>query len=201
MSSIFGHSLVGWTVGVTMTRHRDAENSVNRGLWLGWLIGGAIAPDLDYLLPFLHPRAQAGLRVTHSLFFALLLPAMTLVYLRARGANWRQSVRSGAQLVLASLTHLSLDLLVGVTPLPILWPLSDHLFKLSFGILPSAGKISLFNYYFYRNLGIEMGVLVPLCGCVLMPKGRSLSIWRWSLWMVFVVISVYFMHWAYGLDR
>ena len=30
------------------------------------------------------------------------------------------------------------------------------------GVLPSAGAISLTNFYFFRNLGIEIGVLLPI---------------------------------------
>ena len=64
--------------------------------------------------------------------------------------------------VLAGLSHLVLDFLVGVTPLPLLWPLDSAAFSSPVGILPSAGRIQLSNYYFYRNVLIEVGVLAPL---------------------------------------
>lgn len=63
---------------------------------------------------------------------------------------------------MAGLSHLILDLSVGVTPLPLLLPLVKISFKLPFGILPSAGRVDLQNYYFYRNLWLEMGVLLPV---------------------------------------
>ena len=44
---------------------------------------------------------------------------------------------------------------------PLLWPLGGAVFASPAGILPSAGGVRLSNYYFYRNLVIEMGVLAP----------------------------------------
>jgi membrane-bound metal-dependent hydrolase YbcI (DUF457 family) len=64
--------------------------------------------------------------------------------------------------VLAGLSHLVLDFLVGVTPLPLLWPLDSTAFVSPVGILPSAGRIQLSNYYLYRNVLIEVGVLAPV---------------------------------------
>jgi hypothetical protein len=64
--------------------------------------------------------------------------------------------------VLGGLSHLALDFLVGVTPLPLLWPLGSTAFVSPVGILPSAGRIQLSNYYLYRNVLIEVGVLAPI---------------------------------------
>ncbi|NEO85783.1 MAG: hypothetical protein F6J87_16255 [Spirulina sp. SIO3F2] len=95
-----------------------------------------------------------------------------------------------------------LDLLVGVTALPLFWPFDAHRFKLPFGLLPSAGKISLSNPYFYSNLKIELGVLLPLSLSVfaLRLTGR----WRW--WLVIPVggllaIARHYAIVAYGLSR
>jgi len=161
----------------------------------------AIAPDFDYLVPFLHPSSNQGLRITHSLFFSSLLPILTLIYLRLTGANRKLLLHSSLQLILASFSHITLDLLVGVTVLPIFWPISNHVFKLPFGLLPSAGKVSLTNYYFYYNLGIEMGVLIPLSCCCLIGKSKKISVWGWLAIAILLSISAYFMHWAYGLSR
>ncbi len=79
------------------------------------------------------------------------------------------------QVILAALSHLVLDLLVGVTPLPLLFPLSKIPFKLPWGILPSAGKIALNNYYFYRNLLLEMGVLLPIFILISLINTRDIS--------------------------
>ncbi|ERN42641.1 hypothetical protein KR51_00006480 [Rubidibacter lacunae KORDI 51-2] len=70
-----------------------------------------------------------------------------------------------------------------------------------FGILPSAGKPSLFNYYFYFNLVIELGVLLPLICCLTIGKSKELSARRWAIVGILLAVSLFFMHWAYGLSR
>lgn len=92
-------------------------------------------------------------------------------------------------------------ILVGVTALPLLWPITSNVFKLPFGLLPSAGKPSLSNYYFYCNLGIEMGALVPLSCGLLISQYKRLSVWRWGIISLLLSVSAYFMYWAYGLSR
>lgn len=204
MSSFIGHSLMGWTIGVAMRHLAEPapESQRHRWLWRSWLVIVALAPDMDYVVPWLHPGAHGGLRITHSLLSAALLPVLTLMYLGWTGVERSHLLRAGQQLTLASLSHIGLDLLVGVTLLPIVWPVSDHTFRLPFGILPSAGKPSLSNYYFYANLGIELGVLVPLIGSLLISKQRTLaSRWRWISVSILLAIAVYFMNWAYGLSR
>ena len=191
MSSLIGHSLVGWTVGRSLPQFKRARS---RLLWHSSLIVAAIAPDFDYLIPWLR---RDGLRRTHSVSFALLVPL--LASLCVVGHIRSQRIRAAGFLVLTGLSHLLLDLLVGVSALPLLWPLSEARFKLPFGLLPSAGKPSLTNIYLYQNLLIELGVLVPL----------SASLWVWQSgwrrrWIVIaglLAVSAYFMHWAYGLSR
>ncbi|MGD1861184.1 MAG: metal-dependent hydrolase [Leptolyngbyaceae cyanobacterium] len=164
MSSFIGHGLLGGTIG-TISYPPGLRAKIYRPVWVGWLVIIALIPDLDYAVPMLQASANAGLRITHSLLVALLFPILTLLGLLALGMRQHQLWQSGLQLTLAGLSHLGMDLLVGVTPLPLLWPVSDRPFRLPFGLLPSAGKISLYNYYFYYNLGIELGVLLPLIGC------------------------------------
>ncbi len=75
-----------------------------------------------------------------------------------RGKDFR--LHAG-QSILAGLSHLLLDLLTGVLPLALLYPYLK-VFRLPFGLLPSAGKIQLTNYLFYRNILIELGIFAPL---------------------------------------
>src|SRR5262249_38824045 len=130
--------------------------------WVGWLIALASAPDIDYLIPALNSSARHGLRITHSIAFSLILPLCTsaALYLTRSPESQRRSMSICA--ALAGLSHLVLDFLVGVTPLPLLWPLSVAEFVSPIGILPSAGRMRVLNYYFYRNLLIEIGVLAPI---------------------------------------
>ena len=202
MSSFVGHSLVAWTIGATASYPEESPARRYRYLWLGWLIVVALAPDLDYILPFLYPSSHQGLRITHSLLTCQFLPILTLIYLKYRAESKSVLWTSGRLLVLASLSHIGLDLLVGVTALPLLWPLSNQVFKLPFGLLPSAGKLSLFNDYLYYNLGIELGVLVPLCFCgYLITKSKQM---KWQGWLtvgLLLLISGRCLYWAYHLSR
>jgi inner membrane protein len=132
-------------------------------MWLGWLLVLASAPDIDYLVPALRSPAHQGSRITHSIAFSLILPLLSVAVIYfLRGLNSRERRLLSVCAVLAGLSHLVLDFLVGVTPLPLLWPLGSTAFSSPVGILPSAGRIQLSNYYLYRNVLIEVGVLAPI---------------------------------------
>ena len=131
-------------------------------MWLGWLAVLASAPDIDYLVPALARHAHQGSRITHSIAFSLILPLLSVGVLYCVQSLKSRRRFLGICALLAGLSHLVLDFLVGVTPLPLLWPLSAAAFSSPVGILPSAGRIQLSNYFFYRNVLIEVGVLAPL---------------------------------------
>lgn len=159
MSSFLGHSLAAYALA-SATRHR--RGSASPGLmWTVWLIILASAPDADYLVPALNSRAHDGLRVTHSVAYSLVLPLCTVVALVLANRGGRGLKSPGVSAAVAGLSHLVLDFLVGVTPLPLLWPFSTATFVAPAGILPSAGSVRLSNYYLYRNLLIEVGILAP----------------------------------------
>jgi len=40
--------------------------------------------------------------------------------------------------------------------------LSSHEFVLPFGILPSSGRINIHNFYFWRNMFIEIAIFLPI---------------------------------------
>jgi hypothetical protein len=132
-------------------------------MWLGWLVVLASAPDIDYLVPALGSPAHQGRRITHSVAFSLILPLSSVgVLYCVKGLKSRRRGLLSICAVSAGLSHLVLDFLVGVTPLPLLWPLGSTAFASPVGILPSAGRIQLSNYYLYRNVLIEVGVLAPI---------------------------------------
>lgn len=196
------HSLVAWTIGITASDNERYRQYRYNFIWLGWLVIVALAPDLDYIVPFLHPSSNEGLRITHSLFFCQVLPVLSLIYLYCKGVSKTILWRSGLQLVLAGFSHIALDTLVGVTALPLIFPLSSEVFKLPFGLLPSAGKLSLFNYYLYSNLGIELGVLLPLslC-CYYLNNLQRMTLKGWFIISFLFLVSARFMYWAYSLSR
>lgn len=158
MSSIVGHGLAGVAVYLACNRAGD-----RRALWaLPAFVFLAVCPDLDYLAIWWW-HAQPTLRLTHTLPFAMAA-SLLMWALTARLRTKSLANVPFPALLLASVSHPLLDLLVGAHGLPLLWPFSDRQVALPFGLLPSAGRLTLGNYYLWRNLLIELGILAPLLG-------------------------------------
>lgn len=206
MSSFIGHSLAGLaTYAITQQLQSDRTNEISQPnwRWLIWLLIVASIPDIDYLIPRLRvQQANQTLRITHSLLGVLFIPSCTILGLWLLGKRGTSYKLQSLQVVLVGLSHLLLDLLTGVFPLPLLYPFSTQTFRLSFGLLPSAGRIQLSNYFFYRNLLIELGVLVPLSMSLLLSVRDSIKSGKFLLVIVAgLVVSICFMIWASTLSR
>ncbi|HIK19000.1 MAG TPA: metal-dependent hydrolase [Leptolyngbyaceae cyanobacterium M33_DOE_097] len=206
MSSFIGHSLAGLTTyAIAQQFQADRSNQSNQldWKWLLWLLVIASSPDIDYLIPALRvQQVDQTLRITHSLLGVLLLPGCTILGLWLLGNRGKGYKLQSLQVVLVGLSHLLLDLLTGVFPLPLLYPLSTQVFKLPFGLLPSAGRIQLSNYLLYRNLLIELGVLLPLSMSLLLSVRDSARSPKGLLIVAAgLVVSICFMVWAFTLDR
>ena len=160
MSSFVAHAVVGASC-FALARPKTFKQSLPLFLIAGLL---GLSPDIDYLLLWLFDW-RPDPRITHSLIFVTgaALVAWGVVKVFSAGA---------AQLSLlwiflaAAVSHLALDALVGVTQNPIAWPFITEGFSSPIGILPSAGKPNIFNYYFWRNLIIELGIILPVLGFV-----------------------------------
>ena len=200
MSSFIGHSLAALGVFSSKT---SASNSFKKW-WLGWLIIIASAPDIDHIIRWLILTVyhREYVRITHSILGSLVLPFCTIILLTILGFKGSSRTQLSQQAILAGLSHLILDLLTGVNKLPLLWPFSLENFKLPFGLLPSAGKLSLYNYYVYRNLFIEIGVLAPLLYSVYLINQNSINT-RWQKFSIIasLLISICFMFWSFSLSR
>jgi hypothetical protein len=170
-------------------------------MWAGWLIVLASAPDLDYLIPALNSRANGGLRITHSVAFSLALPLCTVLTLYLTDRCRPRLKTLSACAALAGLSHLVLDFLVGVTPLPLLWPFDAATFASPVGILPSAGRVRLSNYYFYRNLVIEIGVLAPTLYVARRVYCGALGLQNRARIIVLLLIAGCFIAWSLSLSR
>ena len=175
-----------------------------------WLLLAAWGPDIDYLWPAVHPTAHNGLRITHSLLGSLIVPSITGLWLTGQTIPMIAKRQLIGQVAIASLSHIGLDVLVGVTPLPLLYPFDLKTIRLPFGILPSAGKIQVTNYYFYRNLYLEMGVLLPLLSgwrlfCTRQhwnqQNSLAVKVMRWGAIACCFILSGYFMHQSALLPR
>ena len=119
MPSLIGHSLTACSVYAATKELR--QPSWRELAWLVALLVIAVAPDFDYLVPALRSTNNHGLRVTHSILGSLTLPLCAILALV--GLKLRPLRRYSCQALLAGLSHVMLDLLVGVTGLPLLWPL------------------------------------------------------------------------------
>jgi len=189
MSSFAGHAIAGVTAYLCSTGRARAP-SPSRWAVVPFVFV-AVCPDLDYLGVWLlgygtHPR------ITHSLLFALV--AAVAVQCVAKAAGNTQPLR-WRWLLLASVSHPLLDLLVGAHPVPLFWPLQDGVAVR--GVLPSAGALRVGNAYLWRNLLIELGVLLPVfAALVALARGHAWGRWRaWTwciapLWAAFVIWSI-----------
>ncbi len=219
MSSFAGHCIAA------LTTYAFPRLQARPPLWWGAvLVGIAAAPDIDYAIRGLRVETTAPpdqlsnapcstirlcpvvdgrpARITHSLVGVLIVPALVLVLLWLTG-RYREffSVMCG-QAIIAGLSHLVLDLLVDVAPMPLFWPMSYALYKLPFGILPSAPLLSLANLYFYRNLLIEIGILGPI-GIILYWLKHTFNKSRLhnATIALLALISISFMARGYTLTR
>ncbi|NEQ67063.1 MAG: hypothetical protein F6K21_16470 [Symploca sp. SIO2D2] len=200
MSSFIGHSLTAVTIGIAFNSPR--KPSLYRLGWYFWLIVISSFPDLDHFIPWLHQSAHQQSRITHSLTFALILPICTIFILTTIGIRGSKLKLYSWQVILAGLSQVLLDLLVGVVGIPLFYPFSRQNFQLPWGILPSAGKLDLGNYYLYRNLLIEMGVLLPILSLVIIISYRLFPPRQMRVALLGLPsISACFMFWAYNLSR
>ncbi|AZZ93482.1 hypothetical protein EUZ85_23270 [Hahella sp. KA22] len=166
MSSIFGHALIGAAIGDNAKPESKSEQ-----LFLSlFFMGLVVCPDLDYLLTWCF-GVNIAPRYTHSIGASLVIACIGLglkkyVFVkRLRNAN-------SLLICVASIAHVLMDYCVGVHKNPIFWPLTDSVYALNHGFLPSAGKLDILNFYFWRNLIIEMGILVPVAAFI-SARGRN----------------------------
>jgi inner membrane protein len=189
MSSFIGHTLAAISVYSAGSSMRRQTRSV---MWLIWLIILSSSADIDYAIPSLR---ISDMRVTHSIAFCVILPTITaivLIFMRSDNGNRRTPIM---QAYAANLSHLVLDMLVGVTPLPLLWPFTLTRFRLPFGILPSAGYISPSNPLLYRNTLIEIGVLLPIAFAIYLMRKKPST----CTMIILIGISAIFAAWAFSL--
>lgn len=191
MSSLAGHAAAGVAAYLCCNRWTDT-----RTRWaLGLFVFLAICPDFDYFAVWLFGYA-AHPRFTHGLLFGLVMAL--LVRLATRRCSSAHLPLPA--LLAAAWSHPLLDLLVGAHGLPLLWPLARDI-ALPVGVLPSAGALRWNNTYLWRNLLIELAVLVPAYAGVIAVMRRTA--WRvirpWAIWLT--PVWAVFVAWSYGLPR
>lgn len=176
MSSIAGHTATGVAVFLACSQRRQV---LPRWTVLPFVFL-AVCPDVDYFAVWMFKYAATP-RVTHSLIFSMV--AALLVW---GTVKWTVSLHlPRPALLAASISHPVLDLLVGAHPVPLLWPLGVTV-SVPIGLLPSAGALALGNYYLWRNLIIELGVLLPVLALIvgLCRQVPACQIRAWTLRLI-----------------
>jgi len=192
MSSLLGHSIIGISVS------RLSDERTHSLKWTLWILLVAIFPDINYIALWIL-GTQTVFEYSHSVGFVIILPVLIILYLKYKQEQYLAG--KALQLFMASFSHLLLDLLVGVLPKAYLWPFYKEKFTLPFGILPSAGKLDWDNYYLYRNLFIEFGILVPFILIMYIINKRSQIRYFYLTLLLIVHIWIPFLFWGMGLYR
>ena len=120
----------------------------------------AWSPDIDYLINYLRGEPMP-IRYTHSIGYIFLMLLFSLLLRELFFKKYLKHIPI-LSLFFASSSHLLLDFLVGVHGNPYLYPFSSEVFVAPFGILPSSGRIDIHNYYFWRNMTIEVAIFLPI---------------------------------------
>ena len=114
MSSFVGHTLTGGFI-----YSLKADTSKYRYLWLIWLLIVSILPDREYFIPSLQEPQHGGIRITHSLSFGILFPILTIIALFLLQCRGKEIKVPSIKVLLAGISHIFLDFLVGVHPMPL----------------------------------------------------------------------------------
>lgn len=189
MSSLAGHACAGLTAYLCCNGRTPVPSR--------WAVAPfvllAACPDLDYLAVWLLGYA-AHPRITHSLLLALIAAVGA-----QRVAKTVGTPPSLPWLLAASVSHPLLDLLVGAHPVPLFWPFQAGVSVP--GVLPSAGALKLGNVYLWRNLLIELGVLLPVFAA-LVAITRDVAFGRWRAWAACTApFWLMFVIWSVSLSR
>lgn len=191
MSSFVGHGLVGFSVS-KMGKNKFFS------FWTGWFLFLAILPDLSYLELWAFDRLFI-FKYSHSIGFIFPFIFLTILFLKFK--KDKEILVKSIQTVIASSSHLLLDLLVGVYPKPYFWPFYEKGLKLNFGILPSAGKLDLHNYYLYKNLFIELGILIPFIFSISLILNYKKVKYFFLKQLFLICVLIYFVSWGMSLNR
>ncbi|MEI8574250.1 hypothetical protein U737_08705 [Methylomonas sp. LW13] len=195
MSSIVGHALINSAI---FGRKHEIKSG-GAAFMCMFFIGLGISPDMDYLVYWVFDY-QIEPRVTHSILFFFVIGLIASCAKKFVLKNTFISVSHGL-FYMASFSHLILDLLVGVHPMPLFWPINSNLIKLPFGILPSAGHIDIKNIYLWRNILIELVILMPV-SMLISCKLKAILFQRYkAMRYVFYITLVVGMFVGFSLKR
>jgi len=158
----------------------------------------ALSPDIDYLINYLLGESMP-MRYTHSVAFAFWMALLGLFF---KTFIFKKTLVNLPWYLffMASFSHLLLDFLVGVHGNPYLYPFSSSLITSPLGVLPSSGRIDIHNYYFWRNMLLELAIFLPLL-VFFIPKVRSYFLKYKLLVLALILIFIIGVWIGIGLDR
>jgi hypothetical protein len=139
------------------------------------------------------------IRYTHSIGYTFLVGIGALFFRYTLLKNFLKETPLWLFFLLP-FSHLVLDFLVGVHGNPYLFPFSSEVFVSPLGILPSSGRIDLSNYYFWRNLGIELAIFVPIV-FLLQKRLRGILLREKVLMVVLLALFILGIFIGISLDR
>ena len=183
MSSFVAHALVGASC-LVLARPRTFQHALPLVLAAAFL---GLSPDIDYILLWT-TGWRPDPRITHSLAFVSLVSLLLWSMVRVISTQLA-SYKLLLIFFVAAVSHLVLDALVGVTQNPIVWPFMAEGFSFPYGVLPSAGKPNPFNYYFWRNLLIELSIILPVLGFGYLLAHKQLR--SWLSWKGFIGLCIF----------
>ena len=194
MSSFLAHSIVGITIGSKKNK-KSLRQSITLMLFFIVL---ASTPDIDYLINYIRGLGMP-MRYTHSIGFVFLVGIFSLVF---RNILLKKYLHETPVILffLAPFSHLVLDALVGVHANPYFFPLSSYEFVLPFGILPSSGRINIHNFYFWRNMFIEIAIFLPIL-VAFVPSLRKYFFQYKVLKLMLIMLFVVGVSIGINLDR
>lgn len=191
MSSILAHATAGITAYLCSNTWAD-----KRSRWaLTPFMFLAICPDLDYVAVWWFDYVPDP-RFTHSVLFALV--AAVAVHAATRSS--RTARFPTIWLIAAATSHGILDLLVGAHAMPLSWPLPAEI-QVPIGILPSAGALKIGNYYLWRNLVIELGLMLPVYTAMVLLWRGAVRRWHRVMAMTLSPAWIGLLVWSVSLSR
>ncbi len=195
MSSLLAHMAIGATIYLA----RRERPSLKVGAGISACVLLAVLPDIDYFAWWVL-RIQIEPRITHSLVFCAASAVAAWALLRFFHGQ-EGGLPSILTLLLAACSHLALDYMVGVHTLPLLWPIGQTDFVAPFGVLPSAGRLDIGNFYLWRNLLIELGVVFPVLAALIAVGRRECARITSSRILLILPVWVAFLCWSVSLQR
>ena len=181
MSSFLAHAMVGFSLS-----KQKKQATVKEMFFVSlFFVLLAWSPDIDYLINYLREESMP-IRYTHSIGYISIVSAVAIFFRNILFKKYLYHIPV-ILFVFASTSHLLLDFCVGVHGNPYLYPVSSDVFVAPFGFLPSSGRIDIHNYYFWRNMGIELAIFVPIVLVSISSFRRKLLKHRSLILLVFLV--------------